>query len=653
MRPTDVQLNPHVEMPAWLRSLQQAIHAEDLAPLPEALTPMAALREVVVVASGSLPESRDDRASLRNDLAHALDSLGQEASALARAALDDFRQNTLSRLPEMLARPDSAPLAAAAADVLSARLQDDAVVAAVWRDVVTAFETNSPYQTCALRLGALWELLDARGHFVEAEAEQLARIINDSAQAIANAGGQVSPPRDGESYDFEERAGMSERERLQVVEQYVSKQLAEEPAVVWLVFFDASVADTVIDVGPVRFIDAGRMHDRLQQAPVQAEGFGLPPGHLGAFVAAQLLGDIPESDRAVIARVETTTRRGHAVDWARGTASALLDAATVGEMHRGWQLAAGHLLNSEHAWSHRRIQRVPQPDLSQLMRQALYRPDSSVKGLDARLVTAWEQGRPDAVDAVELAHWHRTATSLADERFRLALAVRNLERTLPAARLLDPQGRPPHWTRVASFYLKERSCWSSLEDEVDELGLQAVSAMPPTILDEDLNEPADPEEPSKVKAKLDAHDRFYDDLAAIIGSREIETRGQLVTHASEIASLMPLGSTRRRLLDVLSADVANAKAAEAWIGRLGAVFDTLLARTARLRNAVLHGGGTSSAVLATTLPFVEALALVIVRDALAAATEASTVERYLEDQRVRARERTAALADGQSLASML
>ena len=451
----DVQLNPPVEMPAWLRSLRAAVHAEDLAPLAEALTKSPRCARSSLSPAGRCRSQRADRASLRNDLAHALDSLGPEVRALARTALDDFRRNTLRRLPEMLARPDSAPLAAAAADVLSARLQDDAVVAAVWRDVVTALTPTLPYQVCALRVGALWELLDPRGHFVEAEAEQLARIVNDSPRAIANAGGEVAAPADGGSYGHEELAGMTERERLHVVEQYVSKRLAEEPAVVWLVFFDASVADTVIDVGPVRFIDAGRMRDRLQQDPVEAEGFGLPAGQLGVFVAAQLLGDLPESDRAVIARVETTTRRGHAVGWARRTASALLDAATVGEMHGGWQLAIGHLLTSEHAWSHRRIQRVPQPDLSQLMRQALYRPDSSVKGLDARLVTAWEQGRSDAVDAVELAHWHRTATSLPDERFRLALAVRNLERTLPAARLLDAQGRPP--LDQGRFLLPERT----------------------------------------------------------------------------------------------------------------------------------------------------------------------------------------------------
>ena len=85
----------------------------------------------------------------------------------------------------------------------------------------------------------------------------------------------------------------------------------------------------------------------------------------------------------------------------------------------------------------------------------------------------------------------------------------------------------------------------------------------------------------------------------------------------------------------------------------GSRVGTLLARTARLRNAVLHGGGTSPAVLATTLPFVEGLALVMVRDALAAATEGSTIERYLEDDRLRALERTAALPDDKALADLV
>jgi hypothetical protein len=313
MKPNDVQLNPHVGMSDWLLALQQALHAEGPELPPEMLTPLAALGEVTAAAGSSSPESSNDRASLRKDLGRALDNAGPEMGAGAQVALDDFRRHTLSRLPEMLATQEGALLAAAAADVLAARLLTDDVAAGAWRDVLEAFETNDSYQTCALRLGVLRELIDARGHIVEAEASRLARIINDSAREIAGEGGDIGPPADGESYAFEERAGLTELERLQLIERYVSRAPAEEPATVWLVFFDAAVADDVVEVGPVRFIDAHHMRELLEQEPAQIEGFGLPSGQRGVILAAQLFEDIRENDQAVIACVQTTTRRGQAV----------------------------------------------------------------------------------------------------------------------------------------------------------------------------------------------------------------------------------------------------------------------------------------------------------------------------------------------------
>ena len=654
MRPNDVQLNPHVHMPDWLLALQQALHADGPEPPPETLTPLAALDEVAAIAGSSSPESGDDRASLRKDLGRALESGGSETQEAAQAALDDFRRHTLSRLPEMLATQEGARLAAAAAAVLASRLLTDAVAAAAWRDVVAAFEGNDSYETCALRLGVLRELIDARGHIVEAEVSRLARIINDSAKEIADEGSDVAPPADGESYAFEERAGLTELERLRLIERYVSRAPREEPAAVWLVFFDAAVTDGVVEAGSVRFIDAHHMRERLEQEPSELERLGLPSGRLGLFLAAQLLEDIHEDDQAVIARVQTTTRRGQAVEWARRTASAFLDAATVGQPHLGWRLADGHLLASERLWSHRVLRRSGVPDMSRSLERFIYRPDQSLAELDPRLVAAWETGRDDAVEAIGIARWHRAVTSLPDQHFRLVLSVRNLERTLPGARLTEAEGRSAHWTRVVAFYLKERWCWTALLDELDELRIHAVSPSPPAMFEGD--EPHQDDDPDALRqfhAKLDADTQAWADLAAITGSTELISRAQLITHVPAIAELMPAGSSRRRLLDTLATDTADANAVQRWLKRLGSRFDTLIARTVRQRNAVVHGGGTSPAVVARTLPFAEYLALIVVRDALAAATNGVQLAHYLEEQRVTASERRAASDAGKPLVELV
>ena len=83
------------------------------------------------------------------------------------------------------------------------------------------------------------------------------------------------------------------------------------------------------------------------------------------------------------------------------------------------------------------------------------RPDRWLAGIDPALVEAWADGREDAVNAIELARWERALAASPDDVFRVALGVRNLERTLPAQRLPRGTGQKAHWTKVVTYYLKD------------------------------------------------------------------------------------------------------------------------------------------------------------------------------------------------------
>jgi hypothetical protein len=188
MRPTDSLLNPQIEMPVWLRTLQRALGDNGPPPPVQPLTPLIVLGELSGMDADSLPESPNDRNSLREDLKCALDALGDETATELSTAIRDFRANTLGRLPELLANAEGLRVARAAATVFEERLTSPEVVAKAWRDSVGAFRDNADYETCALRVAQLRELVEHRGHAWDVDAKLLIRIINDSASHAAEAG---------------------------------------------------------------------------------------------------------------------------------------------------------------------------------------------------------------------------------------------------------------------------------------------------------------------------------------------------------------------------------------------------------------------------------------------------------------------------------
>lgn len=241
MRPTDALINPHVEMPVWLRTLQRAIGKNGPVPPSDSLTPLAALGELRRLDGDSLPESPDDRRSMRDDIKHALEALGAETAAEMNSAISDFCANTVGRLPDLLANAEGLGVAQASAAALERRLTAPEVVATLWRDALAAFQENADYETCALRLAQLRELVDHRGHTWDVEIDLLIRIINDSAAHVARAGGEIDPPANGRWYDFDERAGLDETVRLTLIERHLGRPASDEDAVVWLRLANASI----------------------------------------------------------------------------------------------------------------------------------------------------------------------------------------------------------------------------------------------------------------------------------------------------------------------------------------------------------------------------------------------------------------------------
>jgi hypothetical protein len=618
-----------------MRALQQAVADEQMRSPCEDLTPLAALEELISLAGSAPPAAPEDRISLQVDLRRALDSIGAGLSGVVETAVADFRRHTLSRIPELATSRDGVAVAAASAQVLKERfLSSDAVIAA-WQDVVAAFRGDQSYEECIVTLGVLRELVEGRGHAWEAEVEPITRLLNDSAPHAKKAGASLSPPKNGENYEFEELAGLSEDERLALIEAELARAGSEEEIVVWLLISDAAVGENVVELGPTRFIDARFMRRRILIGPSDIRPFGLPDG-IEVFIAQQLLGDLEPDEQAVLVRVRTTAGRADALSWARRAATGLLDIATLGRQRPGWKLEDGHLLvTSSGWWSHRRFRQGGFNSRSILERFS-FRPDKQLKEINQKLITAWEASEEDAIEAIELARWEQALAASSNETFRVALGVRNLERVLPSARLASGARQAAHWSEVVNYYLKDSWCWRNLRESLDIVRFHAVSPPHERRFDADESE----------------IDDFYGGLHTLVDADHV-SRAQLVDHAAAIAELVPPGSSRGRILRSVAMKTRTARDARLWLTEYEREFDVLLARAARQRNAIVHGSATVPAVIASVLPFVVELGKQVVEGALAAAAEGRPLAVWLELNRLTAREQTAALAAGRPLTEIV
>lgn len=629
MRPRDTILYPWVQLPDWLRALQQAIGNPDAELPAPIISPLAALEELQSLSNSSPPEAPDDRSSLQADLGTALDALGVNLSTEINTAIDAFRRDTLSRLPELLSGREGVQVAAASAQVLQEKLVSDVAVKAAWRDVVTAFKEDHAYEDCLLAIRVLRDSVAARGHAWETETERITRIINDSAPHARQAGANLPLPDDDPRIRHEELpANLSEEDRLSLIEQDLARLPGHEEVVVWLRIDDAVITGGTLALGSVLFIDGRHLRSRVLTSPFDPRGLGLPDGREQS-VARELLSGLEGDAQSVFARVQSTGASLNAVPWARGAVAGLLDVATLSGPRPGWELTEGYIVVSGRGMEWKVFGGPSDPHWH--VTRAIHRPDEQLRDIDERLVTAWTEGDPAAGEAIELARWERALAVSPNEAFRVALGVRNLERVLPAARISRSTGRNAHWTRIVAYYLKDAWCWDTLRGFLNDVRIASVT--PPVEFR---------------KSKDGAFNDFYKRRREIIGSENL-TSTLLIKYAPALADLVPPRSSRRRIIRTVVNKTDTPSHSVAWLDEIAANFDVLLARSARQRNATVHGSATVPAVITTVSPFVSDLGRRVVHGAMAAAASGDQLAVWFERVRLKAREDTASLEAGRSL----
>ena len=172
---------------------------------------------------------------------------------------------------------------------------------------------------------------------------------------------------------------------------------------------------------------------------------------------------------------------------------------------------------------------------------------------------------------------------------RVLLAVRTIERTVGQAR----GGPHAGWAEAAGRYL--RSVWVN-HTLLNELRGNAVSVLNAV----EMYGPG-----ASLHVRL--HSVVFPDSTDKNQLRTF-TRG-FARLAPEVLNALPAGSMEHRLARETAEVLTSPGGALLRLNRLGVRFDRLLARTERLRNALIHGTGTAERLLLGVNDFAVILAL--------------------------------------------
>jgi hypothetical protein len=224
----------------------------------------------------------------------------------------------------------------------------------------------------------------------------------------------------------------------------------------------------------------------------------------------------------------------------------------------------------------------------------------------------------EAHDALAEVRWFEAAQSQHNLAQRLVLLVRGFELTLPTR-----SGFP--WASATRHYLRDGWALNSLGTDVFSLAWRSeyeLTHTPGTSLS-GLEEWLARDE-----------DEFTVTYAAFL--RMID----------QVAERVERHSRTGREVRALARWINDPAKTSSRLEMRANLFDRLLARAVRQRNAVVHGVKTVSEVVASVEPFIRELAASLTAQAVLSAAEGETTLSALENQRVGARRRLWLLKEG-------
>jgi hypothetical protein len=597
---------------------------------PEILGPGTALEDASLAAASTLAgrgmDSSEDRASLRDDLALAIEQLGPAVQEVAKLSLGEVRRQ-LPHLPALIQEVRGAEALKALVEGVSAELGSSAVVLAAWADLLDSFFGSAPAAECELRLLQLGEIVDLRGGDWTFMGNEVRKVLWDDRGVMEHAGlvEKIEDEPEAPGASGRIAAGLSTEERL----DHCATLLAREPAAgdltVWLGFAKAELGTEQLSLGRIELFDAKTGVDFLRAGGRHGDP-DLREEFEDDFLSEYVFGYIGGSEvpPVVLARVKLgeglfgpSMRRGRRL---------VEDMIRTAKPGTEWQIMSGSFTfvrgDSSSYWSgrsHETRKEMPQPQYHFEAETA-----ERLAALDPAVIERLFAGEPTLHSAVGDIDWLERVMEIGDQSQRVALGLRLIERLLPRT-------REQHWNLALKRYVRDVWCQRRIQDFVIDTGYNAawvIDFQPPNVVTQN---PYDPRRYSLHGE--DGHD-FGEHL------RVMEALPNLV-------DLVPPDPLQSRTVHELAERMASAGSVLAWKAELAASFDRLTARAGRQRNAILHGADTNEQVVGSLEQFLGGIQSYLSQQALLAANRGVPLSTQLEARRMSARRSWQALEEGQ------
>lgn len=597
--------------PALLEALVLRLPNGGTPPL-HLLGPVTALRELEVTArsvvAGHGEVNEHDAGSVRRDVQKALAGLGPATARRLAVDLTELGRD-VGQLPARLRAPRTAQRMVAAAQALLIRLDADDVAAAAWQDTVDAFaDPGVTFDACELRLQALRELTELRGHDWDWLAEDLVACLEGDAERLRRAaadGGDAS-------------------DRLAACRWHAARAMPETELVVWVGFSNAHMHVERLAAGPVAFFALSGWPESARADAPELDRLGGVPDASALFAELRPVPGDP-GDGRVLARVDLgRAKLVQALELARELAS---DALLVVHQRSAWRplLGAAACVPAEDDGEDRWFG-VPLREDMEAHSQSFFgaledRFETSVRfsrtARDLRMLDGVRAREPHALEAIDFLRWSAAVAKVPHDGQRLGLSVRLIERALP-------RGEDEHWSAAIAHYLKDRWAEAALVDHIAWAGRVATSRL-------------------AMLGDAGWRRRLFPALEGrMIGADLL----QVAAHLHALREALPPDDHGQRLLGEMAEAWSSGPQAERWLRRQGEGFDILLDRAVRHRNAVLHGADTVEPAVRSARRFLSPLQGMLVSERLASAAEGMSLLTRLERGRVRAIERRERLAAG-------
>ena len=622
MRVRSVQYTSPAPLPVWADALYGRLSVGGRGAPPAVLPLPIVLDELVAVAaavvSGRGTPNRENRISLFNDMREACDALGTAVAREIGTPLLSFKKEFFGRLPDFLADGAGARLVEAAGRSLLADLLSDAVIRAAWADVVAAFKKPSSAVAVGEQgIALLVDLTARRGHDWQELGDRLASILRDDAFAIEAAGGPVEKSSLTIQGYGSVPTGVDLDARLDLCAEALLATAPFDDVVVWLCYADATVGKAYRECGDVGFYDWRCFEKGSLSAP---QGVPAPPEL--ADPRSPITDGLPEQSFVLVRVPVVGGERSRAAERAVELADGIL--ALTGN-HSGWRRLHGTPTFSAATGWYGDMGFTDQVELDTYARSG---PVSWVTGENLGLISdvlidGLETGDERVRSVANEAAWLNTVRSLPDPRQRLVLRLRVVEHLLPKT----SDDRHP-WQSAANRHLKH--CWIR-EALIDDLQ-DAVANLLPTARSDGgavgLRQLIFPDVPGSDIGRF----RFDVDAA--------------VRELPGLSALSSTGSTEARLAGEALQTLSTASNLLHEIRRREREFSALLARTARVRNAITHGTPVVPAVLHSVGAFAAWLSAACARAAALAIVDGEEFGAFLERRTAQLASSRDALAAG-------